>query len=123
MIIDFSNPWIFLLWYVITVGLLFAAYKLKKSKICLVPVIYFILILLLHSRNPDWFMDIGIHRFFNFLGLGAALSFFVVTDEVETRRKVISQVFKNRYKKSKLPSETGELLEDDDGESEASEDE
>ena len=69
MIIDFSNPWFFLLWYVITVGLLFAAYKLKKSKICLVPIIYFILILAIHAGNPDWFMDVGIHRFFNFVGL------------------------------------------------------
>ena len=123
MIIDFSNPWIFLLWYIITVGLLFAAYKLKKSKICLVPVIYFILILFLHAKNPEWFMDIGIHRFFNFGGLGAALSFFVVMDEVETRRKVISQVFKNRYKKSKLPSESGELLEESDDEVEESDEE
>ena len=50
-------------------------------------------------------MDIAIHRFFNFLGLAASLSMFVVMDEVETRRKVISQVFKNRYKKDKMPSE------------------
>ncbi len=79
MIIDFSNPWIFLLWYVITVGLLFAAYKLKKSKICLIPVFYFILILALHAGNPSWFMDIGIHRFFNFLGL-RSFSFFLYGD-------------------------------------------
>ncbi|MBR6252902.1 MAG: hypothetical protein IKR04_03585 [Clostridia bacterium] len=118
MIIDFSNPWIFLLWYIITVGLLFASFKLKKSKICLGPVCYFMLILLIHSKNPDWFMDIYIHRFFNFLGLGAALAFFVAMDEVETRRLVISQVFKNRYKKDKLPSETGELLEESDDEDE-----
>ena len=105
MIIDFSNPWVFLLWYIVTVGLLYAAYRLKKSKICLGPIVYFILILLIHSRRPDWFMDIAIHRFFNFLGLAASLSMFVVMDEVETRRKVISQVFKNRYKKDKMPSE------------------
>ena len=123
MIIDFSNPWVFLFWYIITVGLLFAAYKLKKSKICLVPVCYFILILLIHSKNPDWFMDIYIHRFFNFLGLGASLAFFVAMDEVETRRLVISQVFKNRYKKDKLPSEARELLEESDEESEEDEDE
>ena len=112
MIIDFSNPWVFLFWYIITVGLLFTAYKLKKSKICLVPVFYFILILLIHSQNPGEFMDIYIHRFFNFVGLGASLAFYVAMDEVETRRLVISQVFKNRYKKDKLPSDTGELLED-----------
>ena len=116
MIIDFSNPWVFLLWYIITVGLLFAAYKLKKSKICLGPVCYFILILALHSQNPDWFLDVFVHRVVNFIGLASSLSFFVVMDEVETRRKVISQVFKNRYKKDKLPSETGELLEEDNEE-------
>ena len=99
MIIDFSNPWVFIVWYFITAGLLFASYKTKKSKICLVPVFYFILILGLHLAYPDWIKNVTIHRVFNFLGLATSLSMFVVMDEVETRRKVISQVFKNRYKK------------------------
>ena len=99
MIIDFSNPWVFLVWYAITVGLLFASYKTKKSLICLIPVIYFLIIL---GITADGYMleDIQIHRFFNFLGLAAGLSFYIVIDEIETRRKVINQVFKNRYKKN-----------------------
>ena len=101
MIIDFSNPWTFIVWYFITVGLLFASYKTKKSKLCLIPVIYFMVVLALHIYYPEWIEDITIHRVFNFLGLAVSLSFFVVMDEVETRRKVISKVFKSRYKKKK----------------------
>ncbi len=108
MIIDFSNPWVFIVWYFITAGLLYASYKTKKSKICLIPVCYFLLILALSVANPEWIDDVLIHRVFNFLGLSVSLSMFVAMDEVETRRKVISQVFKNRYKKSKLPSDMTE---------------
>lgn len=105
MIIDFSNPWVFLIWYAITALILRYAYKHKKSKVCLIPVTYFMIILAIHAFNPDLMMNNTIHRVFNFIGIGVSLSFFVVLDEVETRRKVISQVFKNRYKKDKLPSE------------------
>ena len=113
MIIDFSNPWAFVVWYFITAGLLFAAYKVKKAWICLIPTIYFLIILTIHAANPDMMINNTIHRVFNFLGLGTAISFFLVVDEVETRRKVISQVFKNRYKKDKLPSDLEELSEDE----------
>ncbi len=47
----------------------------------------------------------------------------MVTDEVETRRKVISQVFKNRYKKNKNSQETDEFDEDGEDEIEESDDE
>jgi hypothetical protein len=104
MIIDFSNPWVFLVWYVITAGLLFLAYKTKKSLICLVPVVYFLIILAI-TANSYYIEDMAIHRFFNFLGLTAGLCFYIVIDEIETRRKVINQVFKDRYKKNKKKEE------------------
>ncbi len=99
MIIDFSNPWVFVVWYFITVVLLFVSYKTKIAKICLIPVAYLLIILALSLAYPDWITNTFTHRFFNFLGLIVSLPFFVVMDEVETRRKVISQVFKNKYKK------------------------
>lgn len=101
MIIDFSNPWVFIAWYVITAGLLFASFKLKKAVICLITVIYFLVILGISARHTELIEDMMIHRVFNFLGLAVGLSFYIVIDEIETRRKVISQVFKNRYKKNK----------------------
>jgi hypothetical protein len=101
MIIDLSNPWAFLGWYFITAGLLFAAYKTKKALFCLIPSIYFLVILAVSIANNSLLMDVVIHRIFNFTGLAVSLSMFLVIDEVETRRKVISQVFKNRYKKKK----------------------
>ena len=109
MYIDFSNPWTFLVWYFVTVGLLFISYKTKKSKICLIPVTYFLIILGIHVFKPELIDDILIHRVFNFSGLALALSFFVVMDEVETRRKFISQVFKNRYKKHKISDEVKDI--------------
>ena len=105
MIIDLSNPWVFIIWYYITAGLLFASYKTKKAKICLIPIIYFLIVLAVSIAKVDDISNIIIHRVFNFLGLAVSISFFVVMDEVETIRKVISQVFKNKYKKDKLPSD------------------
>ena len=101
MIIDFSNPWVFFVWYFITAGILFASYKTKIAKLCLIPVCYFLLILWISLQHPEWIANFKIHRFFNFLGLIVSVPFLVVMDEVETRRKVISQVFKNKYKKNK----------------------
>ena len=101
MIIDFSNPWVFIAWYVITAGLLFASFKLKKAAVCLVTVVYFLVILGVSAKYTELIDDMMIHRVFNFLGLAVGLSFYIVIDEIETRRKVISQVFKNRYKKNK----------------------
>ena len=99
MIMDFSNPWVFVVWYFITVILLFISYKTKIAKICLIPVIYFLIALWLSLAYPDAIIDTFVHRLFNFLGLIVSLPFYVVMDEVETRRKVISKVFKNKYKK------------------------
>ena len=108
MIIDFSIPWVFVVWYFITVGLLFAAYKTKKSIFCLIPVVYFLIILAISIANNDLLRHVAIHRVFNFTGLAFSLSMYLVIDEVETRRKVISQVFKNRYKKNKDSDEDEE---------------
>ena len=116
MIIDFSNPWMFLVWYIITVLILFASYKLKKSWISLISVAYFLLILAISIRYNDSLLDVAVHRTFNFLGLAFSICMFVVMDEVETRRKVISQVFKNRYKRNKKNDE--ELENEDEMENE-----
>ena len=120
MIIDLSIPWVFLVWYYLTAGFLFASYKTKKAFFCLVPVAYFLVILALSIANNDFLRHVAIHRTFNFLGLAFALSMFLVIDEVETRRKVISQVFKNRYKKNKdlEESEDEDDLEEDSDENE-----
>jgi len=114
MIIDFSSPWPFLIWYAITAGILYASYKTKKAWICLIPTAYFLIILAVSNALREQCLDIYMHRVFNFAGLAVSLSMFLIIDEVETRRKVISQVFKNRYKKDKLPSEEGVSFEEND---------
>lgn len=109
MIVDFSNIVVFLVWYVITVGLLYSAYKFKKSVFALIPVIYFLLILGVTAAIPGSLQDVFTHRIFNFLGLGFSIVFYIVIDDIEVRRRVISKVFKNRYKNN----ETEEKAEDD----------
>lgn len=101
MMIDFSNILTFLVWYGITVSFLMLSYIFKKSILAFIPVVYFIIILQLTSGVPDFIENITIHRAFNFTGLGLSLVLYIVIDDIETRRKVISQVFKNRYKNSK----------------------
>jgi len=101
MIIDFSNPWIFLLWYIITVALLYVSYRNKKSIFSLITIIYFLIILWITTKYPYLFRNMFNHRVFNFLGLAAGLTMYLIIDEIETRRKVITKVFKNRYNKEK----------------------
>ena len=96
MMIDFSNILTFLVWYGITVSFLMLSYIFKKSILAFIPVVYFIIILQLTSGVPDFIENITIHRAFNFTGLGLSLVLYIVIDDIETRRKVISQVFKNR---------------------------
>lgn len=101
MIIDFSNILTFLLWYGITAVFLMLAYIFKKSFLAFVPVAYFLAILGMTVANPMGFENITVHRTFNFIGLGLSLVLFIVINDIEMRRKVISQVFKNRYKNGK----------------------
>ena len=101
MIVDFSNILIFLIWYGITAVFLMLAYIFKKSILALIPVIYFVIILGFTANNIDLIQDIIVHRVFNFTGLAISLVLYIVIDDIEIRRKIISQVFKNRYKNSK----------------------
>ena len=105
MIIDFSNILMFLLWYGITVVFLMLAYIFKKSILAFIPMIYFIVILGLTANDTALIENILVHRVFNFTGLGISVVLYIVIDDIETRRKIISQVFKNRYKNGKNTEE------------------
>lgn len=105
MIIDFSNLLTFLIWYGITVAFLMLAYIYKKSIFALIPMIYFLIILGISVANYALIDDFLVHKVFNFSGLGISIVLYIVIDDIETRRKVISQVFKNRYKNSKKKEE------------------
>lgn len=101
MIIDFSNILTFLIWYGITAFFLMLAYIFKKSILAFIPVVYFLIILGFTSGNVQFIDNLTVHRNFNFIGLGLSLVLYIVIDDIEIRRKVISQVFKNRYKNGK----------------------
>lgn len=101
MIIDFSNILTFLIWYGVTAFFLMLAYIFKKSILAFIPVLYFLIILGLTAGNSVYIDNLFVHRNFNFIGLGLSLVLYIVIDDIEIRRKVISQVFKNRYKNSK----------------------
>lgn len=105
MIIDFSNILTFLIWYGITVIFLMLAYIFKKSILAFIPVVYFLVILGITAGNTVPIEDILVHRVFNFTGLGISIVLYIVIDDIETRRKIISQVFKNRYKNGKNTEE------------------
>lgn len=108
MIVDFSNILTFLVWYGITAIFLMLAYIFKKSILALIPVIYFITILGITANGIDLLQDVIVHRVFNFTGLALSLVLYIVIDDIEIRRKIISQVFKNRYKNSKKTEEESE---------------
>ena len=103
--IDFSNLLTFLVWYGITVIFLMLAQMYKKSILALIPTIYFLAILGIVTYNPTLVEDIFVHRAFNFIGLGISLVLYIVIDDVETRRKIITRVFKDKYKRKKDKTE------------------
>ena len=101
MWIDFSVILTFLIWYGITAVLLMIAYIFKKSFFALVPVTYFLVILGITGFNSTGIQDMVVHRIFNFTGLGVSIVLYIVINDIETRRKIIGQMFKNRYNNAK----------------------
>lgn len=114
MLVDFSDILTFLIWYGITAFFLMLAYIFKKSVLAFVPVVYFLVILGFSVGEADLIQNLLVHRVINFIGLGLSLVLYIVIDDIEMRRKVISQVFKNRYKNSK--KEKIEVNQDDEAE-------
>ena len=108
MVVDFSNILTFLIWYGITAMFLMLGYIFKKSILALIPVIYFLVILGFAATNSYLIGDMLVHKVFNFTGLALSLSLYIVIDDIEIRRKIISQVFKNRYKNGKNTEEDDE---------------
>ena len=94
---DFSKTPILVLWIVIFYVLNVKGFARKKSIFSLTTLMLSMLFLIIHVCAFK-----GVLSSFNiisdFVSIIMSISFYLYLDDIESRRKVISEVFENRYK-------------------------
>lgn len=98
MIIDFSDLRVFCIATLITIILVSCSAKFKKSFPAFLSLLMYIIILLISAFSEYTFVDCTAHFVINYIGIIASIVPYILVDDIETRRKVVTKVFENRYK-------------------------
>ena len=97
--IDFSDLRIFFPALLISILLLICSCKMKKSIFALIVLIIYILILAITAFNGMLFVNRTFHFIVTFAGIIAGIVTYILIDDIEIRRKVVSKVFTHKYDK------------------------
>ncbi len=96
-LLDFSKTPILVLWIVVFFVMNVKGFYRKKSYFSLITLIISLLFLIIHVTALN-----GLVPRFNiisdFVSIIVSISLYLYLDDIESRRKVISEVFENRYK-------------------------
>lgn len=99
-LIDFSNIFILLIWIAIFAVFNIIGLVKKSSWHNFITLIFSITFLILHIifRNVN---DIALYQsiLVDFISMIFSIFLYLYVDDIESRRKVISEVFENKYKK------------------------
>jgi len=101
MIIDFSDLRVFCVFTLIAILLIICSVKLKKSFPVFISLLAYMVVLLTTAFTDSEFVNRTVHFAINYAGIIVSIVSYILVDDVETRRKVITKVFENRYKKKK----------------------
>lgn len=97
--INFSNMPILALWICVFLALNILGMCTKKSLFNLIPLILSVLFLVIHVWNKFLILEtIFQNLMVDFISMIVSISLYIYVDEIEARRKVISEVFENKYK-------------------------
>lgn len=100
LVFEFSNLLILLFWIVFIVTLNFWGVLKKKSFLNFLSLIVSIILLVIHVIfKGDYFISCARNMIIDFIFLIVSISTYLYVNDIETRRKVISEVFENKYKK------------------------
>lgn len=100
-IVDFSNIY-FLIGWVIAYLIINVFGIVKKHSICsLITLICSVIFLIIHTIYSEMFVNIKMNVLIDFISLGISIFMYLYVDDIEARRKVISEVFENKFKNKK----------------------
>lgn len=101
MIIDFSDLAVFCTACLITILLIACAVKIKKCFPAFILLVAYMVVLLTTAYADYEFNNRIIHFVVNYAGIIASIVPYILVNDIETRRKFVTKVFKNRYNKKK----------------------
>lgn len=99
MVIDFSDLGIFCTASVITILLIVYSIKIKKCFPAFILLLAYMIVLLTTAYAEYEFYNRTFHFVVNYVGIIVSIVPYILLDDIETRRKLVTRVFKNRYKK------------------------
>ena len=98
--IDFSDLRVFCIFTLIAILLIICSVKLKKSFLALISLLAYVIVLTMTAFVEKYtFVNHTIHFAVNYTGIIISIVPYILIDDIETRRKIVTTVFGNRYKK------------------------
>ena len=100
LIFEFSNLLVLFFWICLIITLNFWGVLKKKCFLNFISLIISVALLIVHVVFRDgYFISNARNLIFDFVFLIVSISTYLYANDIETRRKVISEVFENKYKK------------------------
>lgn len=99
MIIDFSDLGIFCITCLISILMIICSIKIKKCFPAFMLLIAYMSVLLTTAYSEYEFYNRTLHFIVNYAGIIVSIVPYILVNDIETRRKFVTKVFKNRYKK------------------------
>lgn len=100
LVFEFSNLLVLFFWVCVIVALNFWGVLKKKSFLNLISLMFSVALLVLHIRYREFFSASYTQVLIpDFIFLIVSISTYLYVNDIETRRKVVSEVFENKYKK------------------------
>lgn len=100
MMIDFSDLRVFCVFTLIAILLIICSVKFKKSFPALISLLAYVIVLTMTAFMEEYtFVNRTIHFVVNYAGIVVSIVPYILIDDIETRRKIVTTVFENRYKK------------------------
>lgn len=99
MYFDLSDLRVMLVAGLITVIAVLISSTTKKSIYSLIVLLTYTLILIVSTFGNFEFLNITLHYIIAIIGIIISITTYILTDEIEIRRKIVTKVFKDKYKK------------------------
>ena len=97
--LNFSSIPILVVWICVFLFLNIFGVCKKKSLFNLLTLVFSMMFLIIHICNKEYFSVMLFRNMkVDFISMIIAISLYIYVDDIESRRKVISEVFENKYK-------------------------
>lgn len=104
-LVNLSIVPIFIIWAGIIIYLNIRGFLKKQSLWNGINLGISLLLLIIHMSLRDFLVNWSFNVICDLVFLAISISLYLYVDDIETRRKVISEVFENKYKKTEKKKE------------------